>query len=560
MRKRTILSILAPLALFLACEKQPETTIVPVTGITLKPTSLELLDGESVTITAFISPSDATNTQVQWTSDNPSILVSNGKITTSFQPGAAITTVGDKQVLGQGIITATTEDGGKKATCQVTILARKIAVTGVSLSEQTLQLYKGESRILNATVNPDNATDKTVNWDSSDESVASVDQSGKVTAIHSGSTTITASIGKFSATCAVTVPEEFVQLNKASLSLEKGASETLTATVSLGNSVDKTVKWDSSNPYVASVDQNGKVTAVGGGVATISASAGGLKATCSVTVSVPVTSISLKRTSLTLAKGASIKLTAIITPEDATEKDIRWSSDNTSVATVNQDGQVTAVNTGNATITASVGGYSATCTVTVNIPVTSISLNPTNLTLLVGETALLEATILPEDATDKTVIWSSSNPDVITVNEGRITAVSVGTAIIWARSGNESTYCTVLVVTDSPSGVTAGFYGGASSIVDGFIQPGDYLDFGVTNLSSETITVKTVQLFDGENGNGAEIQSLDNNLDPGVTIKWRIDVPDTGIHSPTAVFTYTFRGEEYTCSAKYAPMVLVRRP
>ena len=109
MSKGSILNVLAALALLLACNKQPET--ISVTGITLNPTSAELTEGETLTITAPVSPSDAANKTVQWSSSNPDIQVSNGTVTTSFKPGAATTSVGGRLVLGKGTITATTEDG-----------------------------------------------------------------------------------------------------------------------------------------------------------------------------------------------------------------------------------------------------------------------------------------------------------------------------------------------------------------------------------------------------------------------------------------------------------------
>ena len=114
MKKGFLLSVLASLTLFLACEKQPGT--ISVTGITLDPTAIDLVEGESATITATISPSDATNKQVRWSSSSPNIQVSNGKITTSFPAGSPTTTINGKKALGHGTITATTEDGKKKAT------------------------------------------------------------------------------------------------------------------------------------------------------------------------------------------------------------------------------------------------------------------------------------------------------------------------------------------------------------------------------------------------------------------------------------------------------------
>ena len=159
MSKGSILNVFVALALLTACNKQPET--ISVTGITLNPTSYELIEGESITITATVTPSDAANKNVQWSSSNPDIQVSNGTVTTSFKPGAATTTVNGREMLGKGTITAKTEDGGKTATCEITVFAKTIAVTGISMSEDALFLTKGQSYTLKATVVPDNATNRT---------------------------------------------------------------------------------------------------------------------------------------------------------------------------------------------------------------------------------------------------------------------------------------------------------------------------------------------------------------------------------------------------------------
>ena len=552
MRKGTFLSVLVPLALLLACEKQPDT--IPVTGITLSPASVELTDGESVTITATITPSDATNQTVRWSSSSPNITVSNGTVKASFKPGSATTTVNGKLVLGHGTITAKTEDGGKTAKCTVTVLAKTVAVTGVSLAETSLQLKKGETHTLKANVQPSDATDKTVKWTSSDTAVATVDQDGTVTAVGGGNAKITASAGGVSATCSVsvTVPVTGISLNMILLTLEKGAFALLEATVSPDDAMDKTVQWSSDNPSVVSVDQNGKVTALEEGKAKITASAGGFTASCTVIcINIPVTAITLDKTSLSLTKGSSETLTATVSPRNATDKTVKWTSSDTAVATVDQNGLVTAVNSGNATITASAGDISATCAVSVIIPVTSISLSSKNLTLKVGETATLDATILPEDASDKNGTWYSSHPDVASVEGGVITAIGFGQAEITAQVGGLADLCTVTVLTDSPDGVIAAYLGGNVTSEDGSTLTGGYLNFSITNLSVETIRVKTVQLIDGESGTGSDLLSIDSDLEAGRSLEKRIDIPASGIYFPTAVFTYTYRGEEYTCSAKY---------
>ena len=551
------MGFLALLAFLTACEKQPDTT--PVTGITLEPTSVELVDGESITITATITPSDATNQQVMWSCGNPSILVSNGKVTTSFKPGTATTLINGRPALGTGTITATTVDGNKKAKCQVTVYAKTVPVTSIRLSETSLQLNKGDSRTLSATVQPDNATDNAVRWTTSDNSVVSVDQNGTITAVGGGKASITASAGGVSASCSVDVyvPVSSISLSANLLSLAKGTFAVLTATVSPEDAMDKSVQWNSDNPSIATVDQNGKVTAINDGRAKITASAGGFTASCTVIcVSIPVTAVVLNKTILSLAKGSSETLTATVSPRDATDNTVKWSSDNPSVVTVDQNGEVTAVNAGNAVITASAGDVSATCEVSVFIPVTSITLSSTDLTLLVGQTAVLEATVLPDDATDKNVTWWSSYPDVATVEGGRITALGFGQTVVVAQAGGQSASCSVTVLADSPSGVIAHYYGGDVSASGDFIEPGSRLIFGVTNLSAESINVKSVQLVDGVSEEGADILSLGENLNPGLTHQWTIDVPGSGIHSPVAVFTFIYNGEEHTCSAKYEDVIL----
>lgn len=168
-------------------------------------------------------------------------------------------------------------------------------VTGVSLSPSTLTLNVGVEATLTPTITPDNATDKSVKWESSDTSIAMVDTSGKVTAVAQGTATITVTTadGGKTATCEVTVtqpaktPVTSVTLDKTSLTLDVGGSFTLTATVKPDNATNKAVKWSSSNENVATVDQNGNVKAVGAGTATITAAASdgsGKTATCEVTV------------------------------------------------------------------------------------------------------------------------------------------------------------------------------------------------------------------------------------------------------------------------------------
>ena len=307
---------------------------------------------------------------------------------------------------------------------------------------------------------PDDATDKTVTWTTSDASVATV-SNGVVTAKKIGTATITARAGEKSATCAITVeptPVTSVTLDKPSATLKVGETVTLTATVKPDDATDKTVTWTTSDASVATVS-NGVVTAKKIGTATITAKAGEKSATCAITVNpTPVTSVTLDKPSATLKVGETVTLTATVKPDDATDKTVTWITSDASVATVN-NGVVTAKKVGSATITAKVGDVSATCIISVTatgnhegmgeedwiIPVIRITLNKTSISLKAGETITLTATVKPDDATDKTVTWTSSDASVATVENGVVTAKKVGTATITAKAGDKSATCAVTV-------------------------------------------------------------------------------------------------------------------
>lgn len=163
-----------------------------------------------------------------------------------------------------------------------------------------------------------------------------------------------------------------------------------------------------------------------------------------------VTGITLNKNSLTLDVGGNYKLVASIKPNNATDKNVTWASSNSKVVTV-KNGEVKAVGAGSAVITASAGGKSVKCNVTVNkvkddtVAVTSITLNKNSLTLDVGGSATLVATVNPENATDKKVTWTSSNTSVVTVNNGEVKAVGAGSAVITVSVGGKSVQCNVTV-------------------------------------------------------------------------------------------------------------------
>ena len=248
--------------------------------MTLNKTSTSIQVGGTETLTATVSPKDAANKKVTWKSSNAAIasVDANGKVTAVK--------------VGEATITVTTEDGGKTATCKVTVSDKEIKVTGVTLNQTSISIVPGGGERLTATVTPADATNKNVTWKSSNEAIATVDANGIVIGVASGTATITVTTedGGYTATCAVEVINVVnvtgVTLNKTTLKLGKGASETLTATVVPGDAYNKNVTWTSSDPAVATVDASGKVTGVAKGTATITVTTedGGHTATCAVEV------------------------------------------------------------------------------------------------------------------------------------------------------------------------------------------------------------------------------------------------------------------------------------
>ena len=238
------------------------------------------------------------------------------------------------------------------------------------------------------------------------------------------------------------------------LALTKGKTQKLTATIAPANATNQAVAWSTSNKNVATVSENGLVTAVGGGDATITCTAqdgSNVKATCKVTVTVPVSGIQLSQTGAALTVGDTLTLTKTIYPSDATNQAVTWTSSAASVASVDSNGKITAKTAGSAVITCkSVSDNSVVgiCNVTVKvkvqtpteIKVSTISLNKTTAGLVKGKTLQLTATVTPTNATNKVVTWSTSNKNVAMVSEnGLVTAKSAGTAIITctAKDGSD---------------------------------------------------------------------------------------------------------------------------
>ena len=371
------------------------------------------------------------------------------------------------KTIGTVTITATA-DNGKSGSATVTVTRPEdpvIEVTSVTVTPANTELTIGGTAQLTATVAPANATVKTVTWSSSDTSIATVDADGKVTAKAVGTVTITATAnnGKTgSATVTVTRPEDpvievtSVTVTPTNTELTIGSTAHLTATVAPANATVKTIIWSSSNTAVAAVDANGNVTAKTVGTVTITATANNGKAG-SATVKVnpiEVTSVTVTPANTELKIGGTAQLSATVAPANATVKAVTWSSSDTSIATVDANGNVTAKAVGAVTITATANnGKTGSATVTVKekepeiVDVTGITLDPTSYEGYEGETFTITATVTPDNATDKTILWGSDNQAVATVDaNGKVILIAEGHAVITARNGNVRATCDVTVI------------------------------------------------------------------------------------------------------------------
>ena len=332
---------------------------VAVNSITLDKTSGSVYTGKTLQLTATVGPDNAADKSVTWSSSNPAVAtVSETGLVTGVAAGSAVIEA--------------KASSGLTAKCEITVSVETIAVTGITLDKTSESVTVGKTLQLTATVEPADATDKSVSWFSSDVNVATVSETGLVTGVAPGSVVIEAKTASgLIAKCEISVAEEYIPvsgitLNKTELEVNVGETFKLEATVAPANSSEKVVSWRSSSSSTASVDSEGTVTGKKAGTATITASCGNVSVTCQVTVVQKVTAIELNRTSATLTVGNTLYLYATVTPSTAPSASaLVWASSDASVATVDASGVVKALAAGTAEITASADGITAKCVITV---------------------------------------------------------------------------------------------------------------------------------------------------------------------------------------------------
>ena len=418
---------------------------------------------KSLQIKPIIEPSTANyNTEITWTSSNENIaeVDSNGYVT-----GKRTGTV---------TITATTKNN-KSATYTVRIIATP---TAIELDKENLQIDLSTNKTykFKAVIYPETAdTDKGLTWKTSDESCVTVSQEGVVTGIRNGHSIITVQTGnnkKYSCYVTVVTSPTSISLNKTNTMIDLSSSNTTDQLVTtiypdpnnkeIGANIDTDVVYTVDKPEIAKVGRtDGKIEAVSNGTAVITAETKNKKtATCTVTVVTSPTSISLNKTEIILDTNGknystSTKLSAIYYPSTTNyNMGLNWKSNNSNIARVDGNGNVTAVGNGTTTITATTtNGKSASCTVHVKTSINRLTLNQTSITKreynLVNQTIQLTATKDPGNATEE-IYWESGNTSVATVDRsnGKVTIKGEGKVVITAYSSSRkaTASCTITAV------------------------------------------------------------------------------------------------------------------
>ena len=415
---------------FIRILKEHSVNTTEVESVRLDRTDMVLSVGETYNLQASVYPTTALLQTVEWSSSNPLVATVDSK--------GCVTA----KASGNATITARTVDGGHTASCDVSVVR---LATDIKIDKTSTIVYMGETEMLQADVSPENVSNRTVSWSSSAPSVATVDGNGLITPVAPGKTIVSVSTcdgSGLEATCEVTVLQhvESLELSSETLTLDNGMTSQLQATVFPVNASDKTLTWESSDPEVASVDDKGNVTAKSRGetVITVMSVEGGVSAKCSVVVRQQATGIVMNHEFLEIYNGESGSLTAAVYPDNANDRTVSWSSSAPSVATVDGNGLITPIAPGKTIISGSTcdgSGLTATCEVTVLQHVESLELSPETLTLDNGTTSQLQATVFPANASDKTLTWESSAPEVASVDDnGNVYAKMPGTTEIIVKS------------------------------------------------------------------------------------------------------------------------------
>lgn len=415
--------------------------------------------GDTVKVSATILPDDACLKDIIWNVSDTTIVTFNAS-TSEF--------IGLKN--GKVTLSATAADGSN-ANASATVYVGPILAESITLDKTSSMIMEGESFSLIATIMPLDTNNKSVTWSSSDNNVATVSTSGKVTGIKAGQAKITVTTNdgsNLSASCSVTVYNltvSNIELSDQNVTIHNGEYYQLSTIISPENATNQAVEWTSSNNNVATVTQEGLVYAANIGSAVISVTTldgSNLSAFCIINVEPTlVTSLEIIPSDIDIYLGETTNLEINVLPSNAYNKEVIWSSSDDNIVMISSTGKVMALAVGNAVVTAKAAdgsGISASCNVNVlPILISNIELTPDYINIFVGDSYSFSVEIQPTNATNQELAWSSSNEEVALVSStGKVFAISEGTTTITASAldGSGIQSSSTIVVEAQENGIS----------------------------------------------------------------------------------------------------------
>ena len=415
--------------------------------IELDKTNIDMGVGDSLNLTYTVIPNNILYNEVTWSSDNTKIV--------------SIDQEGNIKALKEGIATVkVTSSNGKESKAIVNVKKASIKATSIKLDKTSVNLKVGDNIHLNATILPSNTDIKTINWDSSDDSVATVNSNGEVIALGAGKTIITAKTNNnLTAKCEIIVSP--IEVSKIEITNAKNMyvydTLILSASITPSNATDKNITWTTSDSSIATIDENGIIVGKKAGEVIITAkSSNNIISKVAIKVlNINPTSIKISESNINLLIGNSKQLGLSFVPINSTNKSVTWTSSDNSIVSVDSKGKITAKKEGTAKITVyldsdkAIKSEAIVKVTSADYQANSIILNNNSSTLYVDSAIDLKATILPITTADKTVIWSSSDSSIASVDQnGKVTAKKSGKVTITAKTNNNvKTTSEIKVVT-----------------------------------------------------------------------------------------------------------------
>lgn len=427
---------------------------VPATGVTLRPTEATMYVGDFLQIESVFTPVTATYQNLSWSSTDPAVA--------TVDENGLVTAVGEGTVsIGAVYRNPIDNTVWDPIYCKITVIKAPVPVQGLALSPDNMEVYTGQSLAVVPVFTPADATDQRVTYQSSDESIANVDEQGMVTGIATGSAVIIcrSAEGGYVGTCNVKVLQGVtVTLSPTYREIALGKTFKIKKTIFPEEYADTPVTWSSSDEKIATVSKNGKVKGVKKGTCVITCTLDkyNAKAVCEVKVASLRTTIKLNKTNIRIGKGQTYKLKATVWTNNSKKPSVKWTTSNRRIATVGQKGKVKAKKLGYATIMATTTDklkVRAKCKVRVIRRAKSVQIIPNYAVCYVGGTKTLKAVVKPANTTLKTVTWKSSDTSIATVVGGKVRGIAEGTVNITATTKDGSrkkATCVLKVMEEIP--------------------------------------------------------------------------------------------------------------